>query len=99
MRKLSAHYIITGTGAVLQKGIVILSDDGSVMDIIDIKGELDEMANVEFYSGVLIPGFVNAHCHLELSHLQNVFPEKTGLPGFLNNVFEHRNPEEVRVIK
>jgi len=99
MRKLSAHYIITGNGAVLIKGIVILSDDGTIIDIIDTKGELDEMANVEFYSGVLIPGFVNAHCHLELSHLRNVFTEKTGLPGFLNNVLEHRNLEEARVIE
>ena len=99
MRKLSAHYIITGTGAVLVKGIIILSDDGTVIDIIDTKGELDEMANVEFYNGVLIPGFVNAHCHLELSHLRNVFPEKTGLPGFLKNVVELRNLEESRVIE
>jgi len=98
MRKLSAHYIFTGTGVVLVKGIIILSDDGTIIDIIDTKGELDEMANVEFYNGVLIPGFVNAHCHLELSHLQNVFPEKTGLPGFLKNVIEHRNPEEDKVI-
>lgn len=99
MRKLSAHYIITGTGAVLVKSIIILSDDGIVMDIIDTKGELDEMANVEFYSGVLIPGFVNAHCHLELSHLRSVFPEKTGLPGFLKNVIEHRNVEESNIVE
>ena len=99
MRKLSAHYIITGTGTVLVKGIIILSDDGIVVDVIDTKGELDEMANVEFYSGVLIPGFVNAHCHLELSHLLNVFPEKTGLPGFLKNVVENRNIEDERVIE
>ncbi len=99
MRKLSAHYIITGTGAVLVKGIITLSDDGTVVDIIDTKGELDEMANVEFYSGILIPGFVNAHCHLELSHLHTIFPEKTGLPGFLKNVVEHRNIEDERVIE
>ena len=98
MRKLSAHYIFTGTGTVLIKGIITLSDDGTVIDIIDTKGELDEMANVEFYSGVIIPGFVNAHCHLELSHLRNVFPEKTGLPGFLKNVVEHRHLEDDKVI-
>ena len=98
MRKLSAHYIFTGNGTVLIKGIIILSDDGTVVDLIDTKGELDEMANVEFYSGVLVPGFVNAHCHLELSHLRNVFPEKTGLPGFLKNVVEHRNQADDRVV-
>jgi len=98
MRKLSAHYIFTGTGIVLVKGIIILSDDGTVTDIIDTAGELEEMAGVEFYSGVLVPGFVNAHCHLELSHLYGIFPEKTGLPRFLKNVVEHRNTEETKVI-
>jgi cytosine/adenosine deaminase-related metal-dependent hydrolase len=99
MRKLSAHYIFPGTGIVLVKGIIILSDDGTVTDIIDTKGELDEMAGVEFYSGVLVPGFVNAHCHLELSHLHGIFPEKTGLPRFLKNVIDHRTSEENRVIE
>ena len=99
MRKLSAHYIILGTGAILKKGIIILTNDGIVADIIDTNGELDEMAGVEFYSGVLMPGFVNAHCHLELSHLRGIFPEKTGLSGFLKNVIEHRNPDENRVIE
>ena len=99
MRKLSAHYIILGTGAILKKGIIILTNDGIVADIIDTKGELDEMAVVEFYSGVLTPGFVNAHCHLELSHLCGIFPEKTGLPGFLKNVIEHRNRDENLVIE
>ena len=98
MRKLSAHYIITGTGTILSKGIIVLTDEGVVTEIIDTNGELDEKAGVEFYSGVLVPGFVNAHCHLELSHLRDIFPEKTGLPGFLKNVIQHRNLEENKVI-
>lgn len=99
MRKLSAHYIFTGTGDVLVKGIIQLTDDGQIADVIDTNGELDEMAGLEFYSGVLIPGFVNAHCHLELSHLRGTFPEKTGLPGFLKNVVENRNIEENKVVE
>jgi len=98
MRKLSAHYIITGTGTILSKGIIVLTDEGVVTEIIDTNGELDEKAGVEFYSGVLVPGFVNAHCHLELSHLRDIFPEKTGLPCFLKNVIQHRNLEENKVI-
>lgn len=97
MRKLSAHFIFTGSGEVLVKGIILLNDDGIVTDVIDTNGELDEIAGLEFYSGVLTPGFVNAHCHLELSHLRGIFPEKTGLPGFLNNVVNQRNVEEKKV--
>jgi len=69
-----------------------MNDDGVVTNIIDTKGELSEIAGVEFYNGVLVPGFINSHCHLELSHLHGFFPEKTGLPEFLKNVTEHRNP-------
>jgi len=98
MRKLSAHYIFPGTGTVLVKGIIVLSDEGTVTDIIDTKGDLQEMAGVEFYTGVLVPGFVNAHCHLELSHLLGIFPEKTGLPHFLKNVVDYRNQEANSII-
>ena len=98
MRKFSAHYIFTGTGIVLNKGIVTMNDEGVVTEIIDTNGRLEEQANVEFYNGVIVPGFVNAHCHLELSHLHNIFPEKTGLPGFLKNVVANRNHEESLIL-
>ncbi|MEO6831888.1 MAG: amidohydrolase family protein [Chitinophagaceae bacterium] len=42
------------------------------------------------YSGILTPGFVNAHCHIELSHLRGLVPEHTGLIPFLQSVTGHR---------
>jgi aminodeoxyfutalosine deaminase len=96
MRKLSAQFIITGTGTVLEKGIIAVNDDGVITEVIDTGGELSEISSLKFYNGVIVPGFVNAHCHLELSHLKGVFPEKTGLPGFLQNVLHYRSsPEEI----
>ncbi|MBS1644299.1 MAG: amidohydrolase family protein [Bacteroidetes bacterium] len=41
---------------------------------------------VERLEGTICPGFVNAHCHLELSHLSGLIPEKTGLIPFLQAV-------------
>ena len=90
MRKFSAHYIFTGTGRILNKGIISLTDDGVVSDIVETNGELNEPAGVEFYSGIITPGFVNAHCHLELSHLRDRIPENIGLPSFLKVVNEQR---------
>ena len=77
MRKFSAQFIITGTGTVLEKGIISVNDDGTIAELIDTGGDLSEISSLEFYNGVLVPGFVNAHCHLELSHLKGEFPEKT----------------------
>ena len=40
------------------------------------------MPGTEFYAGLLLPGMVNAHCHLELSYLRGAIPEGCGFAGF-----------------
>ncbi len=97
MRKFSAHYIFTGTGRILNKGIISLTDEGVISEIVDTKGELNEPAGVEFYSGIITPGFINAHCHLELSHLRDKIPEHLGLPSFLKIVNEQRISDPLNV--
>jgi cytosine/adenosine deaminase-related metal-dependent hydrolase len=46
--------------------------------------------NTEQLEGILCPGFVNAHCHLELSHMRDVIPRGTGLIPFLQAVVRQR---------
>jgi len=92
--KFAAHYIFTGNGKVYKNGIVVTEKDGTIKEVIDTGGQLPEKANVKFYSGVIVPGFVNAHCHLELSHLRNTFPEKTGMAGFLSRIVKQREIQE-----
>jgi cytosine/adenosine deaminase-related metal-dependent hydrolase len=70
MRKFSAHYIFTGTGALLNKGIVVTTDQGVITEVIDTKGDFQERSSVEFYSGIIIPGFVNAN--LNTDHLSSM---------------------------
>lgn len=43
------------------------------------------------FSGVVCPGFVNAHCHLELSYLKGKIERHTGMVPFLKAVGELRN--------
>lgn len=47
-------------------------------------------ANVQTFEGIISPGFVNAHCHLELSHLKNKIPSQTGLVGFAKKIITER---------
>ncbi len=72
----------------LPDGTVIeLADDGTIIAL--HKEKADE--HPIHYDGVLAPGFINVHCHLELSHMKGVIPEHTGLIPFLQNVMMHRN--------
>jgi cytosine/adenosine deaminase-related metal-dependent hydrolase len=63
-----------------------LSADGTV---ISLHAEPNEETIT--YGGILTPGFVNVHCHLELSHMKGLVPEHTSLIPFLKTIPQHRN--------
>ena len=64
MRKISATYIISNVGAPLKNGILVLNDDNSVAELIDTNGIVKEIQDLEYYSGVLVPGFVDVFTFL-----------------------------------
>jgi cytosine/adenosine deaminase-related metal-dependent hydrolase len=92
MRRIAAAYIFTGK-RILKKGIIEIDDNGEILNVIDTKGVLKEEQTLEYYSGVIVPGFVNAHCHLELSHMKGVINNETvkGLPGFIDEIISKRD--------
>lgn len=98
MRRLSANYIYRFDGFPLKNGIIETDDDGKIINIIDTQGELKESRNLEFYNGVIVPGFVNTHCHLELSELKNKIPEKERLPEFIGRIANHKKNTKSDVI-
>lgn len=93
MRKIAATYIFPCNRPPIKNGILICETDGTIVEIVDNKGELKEEAGLEFYSGILVPGFVNTHCHLELTHLKGKIEEKIGIGGFLGKINALRNEE------
>ena len=93
MRRFSAQYIITGTGQILKRGIITTDSNGRIAEIIDTGGALTELSNTEFHNGIIIPGFVNCHCHLELSGMHKKIDENTGLGEFIKNVRGKRPPD------
>lgn len=99
MRKISANYIYPVASPPIRNGIVILSEKNEIIEILDKKDEFNEISNLEFYNGVIVPGFINTHCHLELSYLKNQIPCKQGLLHFINQIrtFRNNNSEMVKV--
>ena len=82
--------------SLLRNAIVSWSSDGRVAGV-EVPGNVDACAGVEFYNGILVPDFVNAHCHLELSYLKGAIPQGGGFTAFARGMGEVRGlkgPEE-----
>lgn len=89
MRRITADIIFSISSKPFSNKVLILEDDGTVLDIVDANNF--SSGEIEKLRGALVPGFINTHCHIELSHLRNKFDEKTGLGEFLMNVTKHRD--------
>lgn len=83
-RTIAAQYVFTNAGEPIKNGAATY--DEATGKILSIKPLTTETANTEFYNGVLVPGFVNAHCHLELSHLRGLIPPCKQLTEFLYKI-------------
>lgn len=96
MRKISADWVFPVSAAPIENGVIIIDDNGKILKI-DRRDQHIE-SDLEIYSGVLVPGFVNTHCHLELSHMIGVAPTGTGLLPFLKTVVNHREvaPKDIQ---
>lgn len=72
--------------------VLITNETGRVEAIVP-RTEAGE--EIQELNGIITPGFVNAHCHLELSHMKGRIPERTGLPEFILKIVNERHfPEE-----
>ena len=93
-RKLAADNIFTGYEMLGHDVVLIVDNAGEVIDLIN---EIDAGENIERYKGILSPGFINCHCHLELSHMKGIIPEHSGMVGFLLAVMSSRNNAEEKI--
>ena len=94
MRQISADCIFPVTSTPIINGILRLTDDAEVIDILKPGDKDYDLNSAEIHEGWLIPGLVNAHCHIELSHLKNAVKEHTGLDGFLEELMSVREADE-----
>jgi cytosine/adenosine deaminase-related metal-dependent hydrolase len=80
MKRFTAEYVYTLTGEPLRHAFVEVEEDGTVIRT----GLCPEDEKVG--PGILCPGFVNAHCHVELSYMKGMFRKGTGMAGFIDQI-------------
>ncbi len=76
--------------------VLITNEEGQVEAILPRSEAGEEILEVP---GILSPGFVNAHCHLELSHMKGRIPEHTGLPEFILKIVNDRHHPEEEILE
>ncbi|MFI3324256.1 MAG: amidohydrolase family protein [Rikenellaceae bacterium] len=88
-RRIASNYLLY-RGQLLRNGVVELDAAGKVLSVGSVE-RIDALYNTEFYAGVLFAGMINAHCHLELSHLEGVVSEQCGFASFASQLSAARD--------
>ena len=81
-RRVAASFVYTlDSDAPIRNGFVEYdAEDGRILAV----GECGP--DEEVRQGAVVPGFVNSHCHIELSHLHGKFHKGTGMAGFIDQI-------------
>ncbi len=80
MQFLKADNIFNGKEFLQKDAVLVINNQNELVEVIS-ENSIDG-GKIQRHKGIITPGFINAHCHTELSHLKNKIPQKTGLPEF-----------------
>ncbi len=86
--KFSADYLMDGIHPAQRQKVITTDNDGKIIGIDDINNH--DISTVKMLKGTIIPGLINTHCHLELSHMKGMVPTGTTLLPFIKDVVTKR---------
>ena len=95
LRYISADYVYPVVVPAIARGVLAIEEDGTIAAVLTAdEARAQGLEDIIFYDGLLVPGFVNTHCHLELSSLKGRIPKHTGLSKFVQEVIKLRSSDE-----
>jgi cytosine/adenosine deaminase-related metal-dependent hydrolase len=68
---------------------IVFDESGFIQDV--IKNPDYEVTDAQKLNDLLVPGFVNAHCHLELSHMKGFIPRHIPMAEFARILIGNRH--------
>ncbi len=95
-QKFRGDQLFDGYRLLDDKQVLVTGEKGDIQGIIPLEEAGDD---VRKFDGILSPGFINCHCHLELSHMKGLIPEKTGLVQFVFNIVKQRHFPEDEILE
>jgi len=98
MKSFKADYVFPVCADPIKNGIVTVDDSGKIISVSDQSANLNHDVPIEQLSGILCPGFINTHCHLELSHLKDKIEQGNGLVNFIKDVQKFRGADKSLVL-
>jgi cytosine/adenosine deaminase-related metal-dependent hydrolase len=99
MKSFTADYVYPVCADPIKNGIVTVDDAGKIISITESPSPDIENTATERLSGVIVPGFINTHCHTELSHLTSKIAPGNGLISFIKDVQNFRNTEKQAIVE
>ncbi len=81
IHRISADFIHPGNGPMLPQGVLVVDENGVILAI-----ENQRLGNEIIYKGVLCPGFINVHCHTELSYAKGLIAPQKGINAFISDL-------------
>jgi aminodeoxyfutalosine deaminase len=97
VRRISASWIYTLSGTPLKNGTIEVDESGYITALYESSPTSDS-GSADYFDGVIVPGFVNSHCHLELSHLKDRIPVNQGIGRFVGEINKLRVAEKQEII-
>lgn len=99
MKSFRADYVFPAHADPIKNGVVTIDDHGRIISVSDIPPPNVKPGEVEHLKGALCPGFINTHCHLELSHLKDKLSQGKGLINFIKEIQSLRNADNAAILK